>query len=334
MLIRSALVILLACAAAGARAQAPGVRIEANDHPEYSQAVLDRAEAMLLAGGQPLDANEARKLLAEPEPCEFDLPPVRRVPLAAGDVARLAREAQVRIGWYYHCKSCDYWHLSLTGGYAVSADGVVATCHHSIDPDGIEDMDEGYLVAVDGQDRVRPVVSILAADEGSDVALVRVEDLERNPLPLNVDVVPGDAAHVLSDPLGNSGYFSSGTVNRFYWRDPERPAPAAPRGGRPWPEGRQDLHTPEGIRRLQMNVSTDWAPGSSGCAVLDGCGNAIGHVSTISPLRESEPGDASDRFDGAVLITLHDATPARAVKILAEACRTAAGSKENLSPQR
>lgn len=333
-MIRVGFAILFLSAAVGARGQAPGVRIEANDHPEYSKAVLDRADAMLLAGGQPLDADEARKLLAEPEPSKFDLPPARRVPLAPGEIARLAREAQVRIGWYFHCGSCDYWHLSLTGGYAVSADGVVATCHHSIDPDGIEDMDEGYLVAVDGQDRVRPVVSILAADAGTDVALVRVEDLERNPLPLNVDVAPGDAAHVLSDPLGNSGYFSTGIVNRFYWRAPDRAAPSAPRGGRPWPEGRQDLHTVEGIRHLQMNVSTDWAPGSSGGAVLDECGNAIGHVSTISPLRESEPGDESDRFDGAVLITLHNATPARAVKILSDACRAAAETRENLSPQR
>ena len=32
----------------------------------------------------------------------------------------------------------------------------------------------------------------------------------------------------------------------------------------------------------RINVSTDWAAGSSGSAVLDECGNVIGHVSTIS----------------------------------------------------
>ena len=38
----------------------------------------------------------------------------------------------------------------------------------------------------------------------------------------------------------------------------------------------------------------DWAPGSSGAAILDACGNCIGHVSTISTLGdEGEPGDAS-----------------------------------------
>lgn len=325
--------VALLCAAV-VRGQAPGVRIESNDHPEFTPAVVDRAAALLLSGGRPLDVAEVRELLNEPRPEVFELPPPRRDPLPTGEIARQARAAQVRIGWYYLCKSCEFRHLSLTGGYAVSADGVVATCHHSIDPEGFEDMDEGHLVAVDGEDRVWPVTSILAADAGSDVVLARVGGATLTPLPLNVDVTPGDAAYVLSDPLGNSGHFSTGTVNRFYWREPDHPAPTAPRGGRPWPEGRRDLHTVEGIRRLLMSVSTEWAPGSSGCAVLDQCGNAIGQVSTISPLRETEPGDESDRFDGAVLITLHDATPARAVRILAEACRATAAGGDSFNPGR
>jgi hypothetical protein len=40
-----------------------------------------------------------------------------------------------------------------------------------------------------------------------------------------------------------------------------------------------------------MNVSTDWAPGSSGAAVLDGCGNAIGHVTEI----KAETGESTPR---------------------------------------
>jgi hypothetical protein len=35
-------------------------------------------------------------------------------------------------------------------------------------------------------------------------------------------------------------------------------------------------------------VATDWAPGSSGSAVLDECGNAIGHVSTIATFSDQE----------------------------------------------
>jgi hypothetical protein len=99
-------------------------------------------------------------------------------------------------------------------------------------------------------------------------------------------------------------------VNRFYWY------------GRPGKAG-----AAEEWDRLRLNVSTDWAPGSSGAAVLDACGNAIGHVTSIMPMREGrtaipvegEEGKTvkRDRFQGATLITLRDATPARAMRTLA-----------------
>ena len=76
-------------------------------------------------------------------------------------------------------------------------------------------------------------------------------------------VRPGDAAYCLSDPLGVTGYFSEGMVNRFF-RKPDN-------------KGTED-------EALRLHVSTDWAPGSSGSPVLDQCGNAIGHVSMIAPM--------------------------------------------------
>jgi hypothetical protein len=78
------------------------------------------------------------------------------------------------------------------------------------------------------------------------------------PLPLNTNMFPGDRAWCYSDPLGRSGYFSEGMVNRFYLQQTK---------GKAWP---------------RIEVSTDWAPGSSGAAVVDQCGNAVGHVSEIS----------------------------------------------------
>lgn len=104
-----------------------------------------------------------------------------------------------------------------------------------------------------------------------------------------------------------------------------------------WPKSPGHSHaadTPDEWKMLRLNVSTDWAPGSSGSAVLDRCGNVIGHVSTISPLGEGPrsapvpPGKAdgknaakADRFGGATLITLHEAAPARSVLSLARTLR-------------
>ena len=62
-----------------------------------------------------------------------------------------------------------------------------------------------------------------------------------------------------------------------------------------------------------MNFSTDWAPGSSGSAVVDQCGNVLGHVSQISGL-------SKDRNTSA-FVTLHTGIPALGVLMLAQACQ-------------
>lgn len=308
--------------------QAPHVRVETDGHPEYSGGILNSADDLHRGGRLLLDVARTAALLAEPQPEHFELPPPRTADLSPAEIAALARKALVRIGWYYRCDSCEDWHLSVSGAYALTDSGIIATCYHTVDPSGDDGMEEGFLVVIDQDDRVLPVASLLGADPALDIALLRVEGGHFTALALEENSAPGDPVYLLSDPLGHTGYFSSGIINRFYWDYPESPPPAAPRGGRPWPDGRRDMHTLEGIRRLQMNVSTDWAPGSSGCAVLDGRGNAVGHVSTMSPQRESEPGEEDDRFDGAVLITLRNATPARAVRLLVEECLEAADKPE------
>jgi len=90
-------------------------------------------------------------------------------------------------------------------------------------------------------------------------------------------------------------------VNRFYWDNGYK-------GG--------GLETLEGVRNLRVNLSANWAPGSSGSAVFDQSGNVIAHVSKIS-------GMSSKRTGGSAMITLHTGIPARAVGLLA---RSAADS--------
>ena len=62
----------------------------------------------------------------------------------------------------------------------------------------------------------------------------------------------------------------------------------------------------------RLNVTTDWAPGSSGAAVLDDCGNAIGHVTAIATLTDHSAGD-NRKAEGPTLITLHEAVSAKDV---------------------
>ena len=313
---------------ASLRAQAPAVPIESTEPLMLDESLLEKAR-VLREGGKLMTKEKVAELLKNPIPASLTLPEPNTKPLAGREVAERARKAYMRLGWYYLCPRCEHWHLDLAGAYAISRDGV-ATCHHVVAPE--REMREGYLIAVDHSGAVLPVTGILAKSQTMDAAILRIEGGELSPVPLNDQVAPGDAAFCFSDPLGQLGYLSRGIVNRFYRKSRPQAAPGSL----------------DELKGLRVNVSTDWAPGSSGAAVLDECGNAIGHVSTISPLAEEDgkpappasgakrgkakPGQpASSRFNGATLITLHEAVPARSVMALArtmnEASAKAAAEK-------
>jgi hypothetical protein len=187
--------------------------------------------------------------------------------------------------------------VNLAGGYWLTADGAAATCFHVVEPG--RDMKEGCLVAVDGGGKVFPVAEVLAANRESDACIVRVAGDGFTPLALNPEAYPGDAAYCYSDPLDHRDYFSAGIVNRFY-------QPAGSRAS-----GTRALATAISTR---INVSTDWAPGSSGSAVLDECGNVIGHVSTVSsPTDETNPKAQPAPAAKPAPIIFHEAVSARDV---------------------
>lgn len=304
--------VVSALAGRVAFAQAPGVPIERQGPVAHHKEWLKQAAALRDAG-KLLDVAHVRDAVAAPTPAELELPPPRTQTLSGREIAAVARRAAVRVGWYARFKNSERWELDLADGYAITADGVVATCEHCLRSKGVK---EGYLVAVDAAGTVLPVTGVLAVNRVLDACLVRVAGGDFAPLPLSDDVAPGDPAYCYSDPLDHSGYFTQGIVNRFYWRRGKRGSDT----------------TLGGLQYLRLNVSTDWAPGSSGAAVLDAAGNAIGHVARILPLTMDhvEPSEAEAAEDaaetphkhrheqaGPTLMVVHEAIPARSVKALA-----------------
>jgi hypothetical protein len=78
-----------------------------------------------------------------------------------------------------------------------------------------------------------------------------------------------------SDPSGKRGYFSEGIVSRFVKR--------------PFLRKKEAEKLPEGTAAatpVWLETTTDWAPGSSGSALIDPFGNAVGHVSEIQSVVE------------------------------------------------
>jgi S1-C subfamily serine protease len=303
-------------------AQAVGVPIE-NDEILIEDAPLVAKAAVLKQAGKLLDFKQVNAALKSPKPVPLVLPAPSTRRLEPRAIAELGRKALVRVGWLYLEKETKEWHVNLSDGYAITADGAVATCHHCVVPEE-QEMSEGHLIAFDASGNVLPVTAVLAQDEEMDVAILRVDGGNITPLPLNDQTAPGDTVYVFSDPMGAVGYFSSGLLNRFFWFDGKRSTNAA---------------SIEGARNLRIHVSADWAPGSSGAALIDACGNAIGHVSAIDPLSD-DPIQPEEKVvkpdkkptktpppppptDNSVLITLHEAVSARGVKMLAESMNAA-----------
>lgn len=257
------------------------VRAQAAAAPVYEEGRGSQRDARVLAGAQALLASGAlrpyeqlRQQMESRPTCRLTLPPPRQEVLDSRERWRRARSAHLRLGFYYLCEQCDKWHINLAGGYALTADGAVATCAHVLTE--LEGMKEGYLIAATDDDEVLPVVEVLAFSMGVDSAIVRVRSSTPfEPLPLAVDTLPGDPVWCFSDPVDKRGYYSEGIVSRFVRRPFLRK-----RDLKDWPK---DKEVP---RPTWVETTTDWAPGSSGSALVDAQGNAVGHVSEIQPVLE------------------------------------------------
>lgn len=310
-------------------AQAPGVAVEPKVLPPAPPELL-KTLGELRENNKLLSQETIRKALSHPTPEAVSLPAPFTQPLDPITIAQQLRKSALRVGWYYLCTRCDHWHLNMSGGYVITSDGLAATCHHVLATQ--LGMREGYAFAATFDGKIYPITQILAADKNIDVAIFRLEGAaDLQPLPLNDQTRPGQRVFLLSEPQGNAGYFSEGIINRFYWEPPRL-------------TGNPELLAD--ATYLRLNVSTDWAPGSSGSAVVDDCGNMVGHVSKIStilspppqpqippsitnppaspttapttapaPNRPTPPLPHAQPSQSTHLI-FHDATPARPIKLL------------------
>jgi S1-C subfamily serine protease len=283
--IRSIAVLLSFGLSVMAHAQAPGVPVYDETKGAHPEAGLQKQCRALLKNGELLDLKKVDAQMTR-KTCELKLPAPTKEKLDSRDLWKRARQSHIRVGWYDKTKKDKRLKVGLSGGFAITNDTVV-TCGHVIGHD--DETEEGYLIAVDDNDKVYAVSEVLAVNVATDCAILRIKGSDLTPVPLSVDVVPGDKVVCFSDPMDRRGFYAEGVVNRFikrpFVRDEELTEAA-----------RKDpslLESP-----VWLSASTDWAPGSSGSAVLDLCGNAVAHVSEIESVLE-DPVDPKDATPAA-----------------------------------
>jgi hypothetical protein len=299
-------VLCLACASVSlpVRAQSPGVPIYAEGKGARPLGALSKSAKKLRESGALLSFERAKEQYKRTS-CQLTLPQPSTQKLEPRQIWQRARAAHMRIGWLYLCNDCEHWHLGLSGGYAVTSDAV-ATCSHVIDP--LDEMRQGYLIAADDDDNLFPITEVLAVNRSLDTAIVKLKGANLTPLPLGQEVHPGDTIYCFSDPVDRRGFFSQGMVNRFVKRpfltekdlhDEDRKSIRAS----------ASRTKPAAENPVWLEVSAEWAPGSSGSAVLDVCGNAVGHVSEVESVLE-DPDPGARHAARATMIIFHDAIAA------------------------
>jgi len=211
------------------------------------------------------------------------LPPPGATKLSTEEVARQARAGTLVVAYLHLCKNCPNYHVTAGAGIVLTAEGVIATCHHLID-----DTDARVFVVMTGDGRCFPVRKLLASSSTNDVVLLQLEsDGERlTPLPLEDDVAVGARVFVLGHPESHYYTFTEGIVSRHFTGQAET-----------------------GVAEM-MAITAEFAPGASGCPILNERGNVVGMADNIV-----RAGLDSKKAQGASIVFKH-CRPASAIRAL------------------
>jgi hypothetical protein len=190
------------------------------------------------------------------EPVSIPLPRLAsRTMIQYEDIAK----ASLLLGSIYDCGRCNNIHENVAGGVIISNDGLAVTNYHVLS------QEYAGTLAVLGMtcDGIpRPVIDVLYANEVADVALIRLGGAGNfHPVPIAPEIPrPLADVTVLSHPKHNFFVLTTGVVNRHVRLTGKR-------GPEDW-----------------MEVTAEYAAGSSGSGVFDKRGALIGLVSSNTPL--------------------------------------------------
>jgi serine protease Do len=287
----------------GAAFAPPGqsVDVAADDRALFTQA--ETATTNLAEGNKSPLKKDAR--LAQVKRTSTDSvrlqAPIRNKQLDGEEAYRVAAAASVLITGAYKCDKCPRWHCTLASGVVVDPNGVIATNHHVVAGEQAEVM--GVMTA-DG--RFFPVVEVLAANKGTDVALLRVDAKGLNALPVRDDLGAGAAIYCYSHPANSFGCFTDGIVTRYCRLG------GADRNG-----------------AIFMQITADYARGSSGGPIIDQAGNLVGLVSSTAPVLYTENAAAKGTTTGQgnLQMVRHNCVTGRAILDLTRPSAKPAGAK-------
>jgi len=165
------------------------------------------------------------------------------------------------VGKCYNCGNCNKTHKGpIATAFAITSDGVCVTNYHVLadliekSPDSLAGDSLYYVSTIAG--RIYPLDKVLAYSKEGDVAIFRVaiDKTQLDPVPLGASAEGGSFACAITHPQGMFYYYSQGVVARNV--------------------------SGETAQMDRMEITADYAVGSSGGPIFNQSGQLIGMVSS------------------------------------------------------
>ena len=225
---------------------------------------LEQKTTELLKTSSFLDTTQAREQLkaAEGQIAKVKNVRTRTKILSKSEIAASLRQSTVLFGTAFDCGRCSLTHVNPASGYVIDEDGIIVTNHHVLEGFINSKGNKNLAMPIQTADgKVYLVTEILATSKGTDLTIVKVDTRgdKLTPLPLGNSAVQGDEVFVMGHPTQMLFYFTDGVVARNYKSQRNR---------------MQSDSYPE------MDITADYAAGSSGGPVVDNKGNLVATVSS------------------------------------------------------
>lgn len=196
-----------------------------------------------------------------PSDFKLNLPTPSATTLSPEELYTKRLNGALIFGKMYNCGQCPEMHLSLIAtASAITEDGVCLANYHMVHPivsrEGVLKGDSVYFLA-DRDGQIFPIVEVMAYSRDEDIAVIRVDTRGQKleAIPLGQDAATGSHVNLISHPKQMLYTYTQGYVSRnTMYNYPNKPV--------------LDL----------MEVTADFAEGSSGGPFMDDKGNLIGMV--------------------------------------------------------
>ncbi|WP_065218343.1 MULTISPECIES: S1 family peptidase [Butyricimonas] len=203
---------------------------------------------------------------------DVKLPKSRKKTLTGEDIYRLCKESSmVYCKAVWNGKSKQVETSVLATAIVLTEDGICVTNYHVLAEIILSGAMQFYWAndllrfLVDAKGNVFPVKEVLACDAAADMAIFRVDvgDKRLKPIPLGQPAREGARVYCLAHPHGKLFFMTEGIVNRNVT------------------ERRSEFN---GRPVAVMQISAEYAVGSSGGPIIDERGNLVGMVSRTETL--------------------------------------------------